>query len=168
MEKVLLAIDGITPDKKAFNYAVELCMRIRAELQVLHIVNPQKITGCLELVKNTVSQVGQFFEDSMMAVTFAEAGEHDTADALMSEALKNIKKLLPESEKAGVPCHLTMTSGNAREEIVSFVRENKDVVIAVYDTMNDELESSARKKKNALKSITKALSIPVVTVQANN
>ena len=33
MQKVLLAIDGIHPDHKVFDYAVQLCKRIKAELK---------------------------------------------------------------------------------------------------------------------------------------
>ncbi|MBU0672864.1 MAG: universal stress protein [Candidatus Margulisbacteria bacterium] len=167
MEKVLLAIDGITPDKKAFNYAVDLCMRIKAELKVLQVVRPQNFGGYVAKVKNTAKQAKQFIEGSMMAATFAEAGEHETADTLMDEALKNINKLLPESKKAGVPCDLMMKSGNLREEIVKYVRDHRDVVITVYDASGGEPQKSGdRKMKTALKSITKALPIPVVMVQA--
>lgn len=168
MEKVLLAIEGVTPDKKAFHYALELCLRIKAELKVLQIIRPRKFTDCLEKIKNTANQARQFLEDSMVAATFAEAGEHETADAMMSEALKNINKLIPESEKVGVPCHLTMKSGDPRKEIVNYVREHKGVVIAVYDAMGEKSpNSSNRKKKKALRSMTKTLSIPVVTIQAD-
>lgn len=167
MEKVLLAIDGTTPDKKAFNYAVELCMRIKAELKVLQVVRPQNFGGYVAKVKNKANQAKQFIEGSMMAATFAEVGEHETANALLDEALKNINKLLPESKKAGVPCDLMMKSGNPRDEIVNYVRDHRDVVITVYDASCGESQKTGdRKTKNTLKSITKALPIPVVMVQA--
>lgn len=165
MEKVLLAIDGLTPDKTAFNHAVALCLRIKAELKVLHIVRPQKMTGCLKKIKQTASQAKHYFESSMMAVTFAEAGESETADTLMSEALANLKKLLPESEKAGIPYHLTMKSGNLKEEIVSYIRENKDVIITVYDA-SGESGQSEREKQKVYKAVSRVLPVPVVMVQA--
>jgi len=168
MEKVLLAIDGVMPDRKAFNHAVELCLRIKAELNVLHIVRPQNITGCLQKMKQTAKQARKFFEGSMMAATFAEAGEHETADALMTEALENIKKLLPESEKAGVPYHLTMKSGDPAESIVQYVRAHRDVVVAVYDAANETCPHlGERKMRNALQAISKAIPVPVVMVQAD-
>ena len=40
MKKVLLAIDGIKPDVKAFRYALQMCKRIKAELNVLHLIGP--------------------------------------------------------------------------------------------------------------------------------
>ena len=168
MEKVLLAIDGVMPNRKAFHHAVELCLRIKAELSVLNIVRPQKITGCLEKMKRTANQARQFFEGSMMAATFAEVGEHETAEALMAEALENIKKLLPESEKAGVPYHLTMKSGEPAEAIVKYVRSHRDVVVAVYDAGHEKCpQPGDRKMKNALQAISKAIPVPVVMVQAD-
>jgi len=169
MEKVLLAIDGITPDKQAFDHAVALCLRIKAELKILQVIRPQKITSCLKKMKNTAHQAKRFFEDSMMAATFAEAGEFETADILMSEALKNINKLLPESKKAGVPCHLTMKSGEPMEAIVQYVRENRDVVVAVYDRADGgDLKTEGRPKNNPLQTSLRALPIPVVMLRNNN
>ncbi|MCF6290371.1 MAG: universal stress protein [Desulfobacterales bacterium] len=167
MEKVLLAIDGVMPDKKAFNHAVELCLRIKAELKVLQIVGPEKVSGCLQRMKKTARQAKQYFEGSMMAATFAEAGEHATAEALLAEAMENIRKLLPESEKAGVPYQLTMKSGDPRREIVRYIREHRDVVITVYD-LGGGASQSERRKKNAFQAISGALPVPVVMVQGGS
>ena len=38
MEKVLLAIDGIYPNRKILEYAVDLCKRIKAELNILQVI----------------------------------------------------------------------------------------------------------------------------------
>ena len=43
-----------------------------------------------------------------MAATFAEAGEHEVALDIMNEATTEIKRLLKESEEAGVPCHFSI------------------------------------------------------------
>ena len=166
MEKVLLAIDGITPDKKAFNYALELCTRIKADLDVLHIVRSRNMNGFLEKAINRAKCAKLFFEGTMMATTFAEAGEHETADNLMNQALKNINKLLPESEKAGISCHLTMKSGNPNEEIVRFVKDHKNVVVAIYDPSDKKKQNASDPKiKKMIRSITDALPIPLVMVQ---
>jgi nucleotide-binding universal stress UspA family protein len=166
MEKVLLAIDGITPDEKAFNYAVELCTRIKADLNVLHIVRSQNMNGLLDKALNRAKCAKLFFEGSMMATAFAEAGEHETADNLMDQALININKLLPESEKAGISCHLTMKSGNPNEEIVRFVRDHKVVVVAIYDPSDEKKQKTSDPRiKKLIRSITDAVSIPLVMVQ---
>lgn len=166
MEKVLLAIHGITPDKKAFKYAVDLCMRIKADLKVLQVVSPPNIGGYISKIKITANNAKRFLEDSMIAATFAEAGDHETARALMDQARRNTNKLLPESTKAGVACELLVRSGDTTEEIVNYVRENKDIVIAVYDAPRENDKNSGKlQRKSELKSITKGLSIPVVMIQ---
>ncbi len=166
MEKVLLAIDGIAPDKKAFNYAVELCARIKAELNILQIIRSKNLNGLVGKAINSAKHAKLFFEGTMMAAAFAEAGEHETADDLMKQALKNINKLLPESEKSGISCHLTIKSGNPDEEILRFVREHKGVVVAVYDPAVDKKQNrSDQKVKKMIQAITSALPIPLVMVQ---
>jgi len=166
MEKVLLAIDGITPDKKAFNYAVDLCARIKAELNILQVIRPQAINSLIGKAIKSAKHAKLFFEGTMVAAAFAEAGEHEAADDLMNQALKNIKKLLPESEKSGIPCHLTIKSGNPNEEIVRFVHEHKDVVVTVYDPTGDKKQNTNDlKSKKMIQSITDAIPIPLVMVQ---
>lgn len=168
MEKVLLAIDGIRPDKKAFDYAIGLCQRIKAELKVLQIVGNRKSTGCLNTVTTRAKQAKRLFEGSMLATTFAEMGEFETADDLMAEALKNINKLLPESKKAGVPYDLMMKSGDARAEIADYIRRHRNVVIAVYDPAGEKCPNPEKKGKgNRLQSVLESLPVPVVMVEPN-
>ena len=102
MQKVLLAIDGISPDHKIFDYAVQLCKRIKAELSVFQVINPRKYNEYLKTIRKSAGFARKYFENTMVAATFAEAGEHETAKEIMSAALENINRLLPESEKAGV------------------------------------------------------------------
>lgn len=166
MEKVLLAIDGTTPDRKAFKYAVDLCMRIKADLKVLQVVSPQGSGGYIAKIKTTAHNAKRFMESSMLAATFAEAGEHETARSLLDLAAENTNLLLPESAKAGVACDLLVRSGDTTEEIVNFVRQNSDIVIAVYDAPRGDDPQSTARFKSDLKSIAKGVSIPVVMVLA--
>jgi len=167
MEKVLLVIDGVAPDRKAFNSALALCLRNHAELRVLQIIRHQKLADGFKMVCNKMKCVRHYIEGSMTAAAFAEAGENKTADALLTEAMANISKLLPESEKAGVPYHVTMKTGNLREEIVKYVRAHKDVVIAVYDAPLESNQTGRRQEKNFLQAIAKALPVPLVLVQSD-
>ena len=167
MEKILLVIDGVTPDKKAFTHAIELCQRIKAELKVLQIIRGQNFANCFKTFRDKANQAKQYFESSMMAATFAQAGEHETAEDIMSEAMENFNKLLSEAGNTGVKCHHTMKSGSTREEVINYVRENRDVVIAVYDAAGGKSpKPQGRKKKNAPQSILSAFPVPVVTVRA--
>jgi len=138
MKKVLLAIDGMAPDKKTFHYTVQLCRRIKAELNVLQVISPKNYGRYLSEARKKAKPAIRYMEGSLMAVAFAEAGEHETAEALMSEALRNLKQLLPESEKEGVRYHLTMKAGNLKREIIRYLNEHRDVVLTIYDAISEK------------------------------
>jgi len=167
MEKVLLAIDGMTPDRKAFRYAIALCKRIRAELNIFQIIRPRHYREHAKKVRKTASLARRFMEGSMVAATFAEAGEHETALDIMAEASKEIRSLLQESEEAGVRCHFSITSGNPEKEIVSYVNDHRNVVLTIYDVSDQDANEAANnsKKEKSLTKIRKSLSVPLVTVQ---
>jgi nucleotide-binding universal stress UspA family protein len=166
MEKVLLAIDGMTPDRKAFRYAVSLCKRIRAELSIFQIIRPQYYREYKKKIRKKGLFARKFIEGSMVAATFAEAGEHETALDIMAEVSKEIRRLLQESEEAGVHCHFSITSGNPEKEIVNYVNDHRNVVLTIYDVSNPDVNEAANSiKKNTLERITKGLSVPLVMVQ---
>ena len=75
----------------------------------------------------------KFVEGSMMAATFAEAGEHETAVDILTKASKQIKHLSQESAKAGVHCHFTIKSGNPEKEVIDYVNDHRNVVLTIYD-----------------------------------
>lgn len=166
MKKVLLAIDGMTPNRKAFRYAVALCKRIRAELSIFQIIRPQYYREYNKKIRKKALLARKFVEGSMVAATFAEAGEHETALDIMAEASKEIRRLLQESEKAGVHCHFSIKSGNPEKEIVNYVNDHRNVVLTIYDVSDQDVNEAANnsKKKNTLAKITKGLSVPLVTV----
>jgi nucleotide-binding universal stress UspA family protein len=93
MQKILLAIDGITPDKKALYYAVELCKRIKAELSVLEVISPRNSFRYFRNWGERVNKARKYVEDSMVAVTFAQAGEHELAKAIQEEAEEKFSRL---------------------------------------------------------------------------
>jgi nucleotide-binding universal stress UspA family protein len=166
MEKVLLAIDGMTPNRKLFRYAVALCKRIRAELSIFQIIRPQYYREYKKKIRKKGLLARKFLEGSMMAATFAEAGEHETALDIMADASKEIRRLLQESEEAGVHCHFSMKSGNPEKEIVNYVNDHRDVVLTIYDVSDPDVSRTTgiSIKKNALTRIRKDLSVPLVTV----
>jgi hypothetical protein len=168
MKKVLLAISGITPSRNVFTYAVELCQRIRAELDILQIIRPKQYRQYLEKVREKSHHAKRYMESTMTAAAFAEAGEHETAREIEAQALKNINRLLPESEMAGVPCHLTMKSGSPEEELLSFMKEHRDVVLTIYDVPKEEtgVLSSGSKKKKRIQHIRENSHTPLVMVRS--
>ena len=155
MKKVLLAIDGMTPDQKAFRYAVSLCKRIRAELNIFQIIRPRYYRKYMKKVRNKASLARKFMEGSMVAATFAEAGEHETALDMMAEVSKEIRRLLQESEEAGVHCHFSIKSGNSEKEIVDYVNDHRNVVLTIYDVSDQGADQNAdiSEKKSTLAKI---------------
>jgi nucleotide-binding universal stress UspA family protein len=167
MQKVLLAVDGIKPTEKVFRYAVELCQRLSAELRVVQVIRPEQYNQYLKKIRQGASRARRFIENSMMAATFAEAGEHDMATEIMAEARKNIHKLFPESERAGISCHMTMRSGCPGEEIVRYVNEHRDVVLTIYDTAPEENTEAGifAEDGDEPSDIKEHLSIPLVVIR---
>ena len=167
MEKVLLAIDGMMPEPKAFRYAVALCKRIKAELSIFQIIRPDYYRKYKKKIRNKASIAKKFFEGSMMAATFAEAGEHEVALDIMDEAATEIRRLLKESEEAGVPCHFSIKTGNPENEIVNYVNDHRNVVLTIYDVSDPDADRADHKYRriDALAKIKKSLSVPLVTVQ---
>ena len=168
MKKVLLAIDGINPDRNVFSYAVELCKRIKAELNVFQIIRPGNYSKYIKKIRQQADLARTYIEGSMVAATFAEAGEHETAIDIMAEASENINRLLPESEKAGVQCHFSIKSGNTEKEIIDYVNYHRDVVMAIYDFAAQSASIAGIKKKNTVPAkIKQKLSVPLVVVNAS-
>jgi hypothetical protein len=167
MEKVLLAIDGVKPTRKAFHQAVQLCQRLRTQLNVLQIIRADRCKGYLKKVHHRMEGVKKYLEGSMMAVTFAEAGEHETADQLMVEARKNLNELLPESERAGVPFHLTLKCGLPDEEIIHYVQKNRDVVLTIYDEGRDAdpVRAGTPRRSVIPRRIRQNLATPLVVIR---
>jgi nucleotide-binding universal stress UspA family protein len=166
MEKILLAIDGITPDRKAFRYAVTLCKRIRAELSIFQIIRPRYYQEYRKKIRKKGSIMRKFVEGSMVAATFAEAGEHETALDIMAEASKEIRGLLLESEEAGVHCRFSIKSGDPEKEIVEYINDHRDVILTIYDAFDVNGTVDIPEKKSTLAKIKRNLSVPLVTVHS--
>lgn len=168
MKKVLLAIDGITPDRKTFRYAVELCKRIKAELKVFQIIRPQNYSKYLKEMRQKTDYARMYIQGSMMAAAFAEAGEHQSAKEIMAQASEQIKRLLSESQKQGVHCHFSMKRGSPEKEIIDYVNQHRDVVLTIYNSSDEHVEKTGilSKKKKAITSIKEKLAVPLVVANA--
>ena len=163
MEKVLLAIDGITPNKKAVLYAAELSKRIKADLHVLQVIGQKYLKG----LGKRVSRARTFMEGSMMAAAFAEAGEHETARALKEEALNKINEFLPDSEKDAVHCHLSVRSGQPDKEILHYVNDHRNIVLTIYDAPDRDTNDTGdgHATSHVPVRIRKHLSTPLVVIR---
>ncbi len=164
MEKVLLAIEGVAPRHKVFRYATELCARIKAELNILQVITVGSVRDCLKGLQEKAGRVRRSVEDSMSAVAFAEAGQHELALDIRRQAMENLSSLVTQAEKEGVPCHVTLKTGEPRKEIIRYLKGHRDVVLTVYDMgMERDSGSHARQKRRAVTAeITAEVPVPVV------
>jgi hypothetical protein len=164
MKNVLLTIDGVTPDQKVFHYALSLCKRISAELSIFQIIRPRYYRKYMKILQKNALIAKKVVESTMAAAAFAEAGEHETALDMMAEGSKQIEHLLQESEKAGIHCRFSMTSGNPEKEIVEYVNGHRDVILTIYDAFGGSGTVDMFEKKSTLAKIKRDLAVPVVTV----
>ncbi|MFW6237031.1 MAG: hypothetical protein ACOC3F_01445 [Desulfosudaceae bacterium] len=134
MGTVLLAVDGMLPDRRILAYAMDICRRIRAELNILHIIAPQPGRGRLEKWKQQMHRARGCLERSMMAAAVDETGEHDTARELLDEAAAHIKRLLAEEEEPLVPYRVKIRAGATDMVIEDYLKRHREVVLAIYDT----------------------------------
>ena len=164
MQKILLAIDGLMPSKTAFSYAVELCRQIRTELKIVQIIDPLRYRKHLQALKQRMQATRQHIGDAMVAASFAEAGEHEMAQRIISEARRNTEMLLPESRQAGVSYNLSIESGDPVKQIRRHVNEDRDVVFAVYDASADRRVCSKADRTRELKKMSGHLAVPLVVI----
>jgi hypothetical protein len=134
---------------------------------VLQIIGAQKYGNYLEKARKKADPARRYVEGSMAAAAFAEAGEHQTAERMMSEAIKNLKQLLPESEEAGIPCSLTMKTGNPKNELIKYLDKHRDVVLTIYDAPHQKPHKTGagKDKRFGIQEMRQLLPIPLVVIR---
>jgi hypothetical protein len=164
MKKILLAIEGVAPDSRTFNYAVALCKRMRAGLEILQILSPHTYRRYLKKIRQGARHAKSVFEDTMVAVTFAEAGQHDIVEQMRLQACDDLDRLIPEQERDSLEYNLTLKPGNPDDEIVRYVCDHRDVVLTIYDAagVKDEQEGRPDTKRNKIPAIAQKLPTPLV------
>ena len=165
MEKVLLAISGVSPSLKAFQYTAELCSRIKADLNILQIVRLAKTKDGLKRIRDKAGQLRRRIEDSMTAATFAEAGEHEIARDILDQARRNLAPLLGQAEESGLTYEVTFKAGEPREEIVSYLNDHRDIVLTVCDVDSGKEAFSGMGKESIVTEIAEHSTVPVVLIR---
>ena len=160
MKRILLAIEGASPREEAIRYSLGLAQRLRARLEVLQVVRPSVEKGWKRIVSR-LRESGRALESTMVAATFAEAGEPSTARELHS-MMQRVSNEIAQQEAAGQDSRpdydVFLKVGDPRKEVRRFVAEHRDVVLAVYDSSDSDRESSS------FDEISKELAIPTVAI----
>lgn len=164
MKTVLLVIDGMAPRRNIFDYALQFCQRIKAELSILQIVDTRR--DCMEKVRKKAGMARNYFERAMMATTFAEANAPEIAEAILFRARDNTRKVLPEIAKPGTLSGYALLSGDIRKEAVDYVRKHRDVVVAILDTPKEEGHCEGEEERETVSAaITRQIAVPLVVAK---
>jgi len=151
-ERLLFVTKGGDDCDSGFSYAIELAKTLKAGIAVL-MVFPKKIM--------------EAYEDTMAAVAFAEAGEHETARDLVEEQRRIIREAAQQRAESflaccteeSVPCSWSVATG----ETVSSIREalKKSPAIEMVLVGPNLIQD---KKGIDLKKLLREVTKPVVTL----
>ena len=104
------------------------------------------------------------FEDMMTAVTFAEAGEHDTAIEIMkaSEAEDGLKSMLENKcQDSGMAASVYSTLLDADSSLRKFLKQNNTIdMVILSPSITDNGEISSKELKRLLRTGSR----PIVTM----
>lgn len=172
MKTILYAVDHMKPDQEALSYTLNLCRRMLARLDVLHILpSPTRTAGRLTRLKSGILTARDAFEKTMVAATFAEAGVPDPDAALKREAYKGFRRMLPKKKAPSVNYQCIVTGEGSDEIIERYVHRHRDVVLTVLDSPScgepcaEPSEKKQAEHRSAGRLIRPNLAIPLVCIK---
>jgi len=131
-------IEGNDPDEAAFSYAMGLCKRMDAHMDILLVVRK------------------------------SDNGNNDEISTALRESIQaRLAPLVRELELSAVPFSLIICRGDMREKLYDFAMRHKDIRMVVYDSPKAREESAVtRGWHRMIETISRRLSIPLVVVSA--
>jgi len=106
-KKVLLGAEGTGADHKAFRYALNLCRRVGADLEILHVLRPSAGGPACD-IKEELART----KEALRPVLEAVKGE-------------------------GVSYFLNFGSGRLEEEVARYVEKRRDILFVVVESPED-------------------------------
>jgi len=135
--KVLLAIGGSHLNKDAFRYAVNLCRRMDASLDVLQVIRERP------------------------------ADTPESLRVSLARHSEEIEELLRKVRGNRVPVRVSVTVGDVDKEIYSHAKDNREVVAVVFDSPHVHREEPERGKwQRILQVLSRRLDIPLITAES--
>jgi hypothetical protein len=133
---VLLVIEGENPDPTAFSYAVNLCKRTSAELDILQVIQ--------------ISAKGE---------------DYELLSQKMANSSRRLVDLVRQLEQTAVPFKVTMRLGEPASKLVNYAKRHKEVAMVVLDSPKAR-EASAKNGAWArwIRDLSRQLSIPLIAV----
>ncbi len=164
MKQVLLAIDGNIPTDSVFQYAVGLCRRIQAELNILQFIKTESLTQCISATQKKVGRLGKLLEDSFAGIAFAEEGVPHLAGEFLPDVSDSLKKLIKGNPDSGVYYKASASSGTPEKELFNYIDDHQDIVLTIFDPSTDPRSKTGR-SFTTIETIKKKLRIPLVVVK---
>ena len=163
MKQVLLVIDGETVTNAAFQYAVDLCKRMKAELGILQFMRKKCVDKCISDTGRGLKNLGRKLEATFAAAAFMEEGDDNTAREILSKPSPAVMKLLPRSKKAGVPCNICLSDEEPETELPEYVDNHQNIVLTILDSSRNA--STSQRNGADLKTMKKKLPVPLAVVK---
>lgn len=134
---VLLVVEGAMADPGAFSYALNLCKRTGADLDILHVMDKSSADS-----------------------------EVETAGSIMAGATGIPVTLERMVEETGVTFKVTARRGAVDKRVLDYAKRHKNVSMVVLDSPRSR-ESSVKDKAwvRFLEEMARNLSIPITTVR---
>jgi len=163
MKTVLFATDHMPPDPEALDYALLLCRRMAARLEVLHILKSSSSAGSgdrrrrkgkIPARHKTICREGM--------PTGAQTGVPETDRISAIQSLDRLKQWLPDRPNPPVVYHCEVAGGATGAIIERYVRKHGEIVLTVFDPSSDRHPADIRSKA---KGEMPRLSIPLVLVK---
>jgi K+-sensing histidine kinase KdpD len=134
---VLLVIEGESPSPEPFAYALNLCKRTNAELDLLQVIEQSRERENYELLSHK-----------------------------MIEGSRNIVALVRQLEGEDIPFKVTIRLGDVSQKLFNYARRHKDVAMVIFDSPSLRKGSEMSQTwSRLLENISHQLSIPLITVE---
>jgi len=152
MRKQLLFVTYQDEDfDEGFSYAMDLARAMNEDLTIL-------MTRKKSLLKR--------FEDLMTTVTFAEAGEHETAREILSDKTnggyeKKLNLLMEQCQNAGIITRVYTVALDAVSAIKDFLKEKNTVDMVL---LSPRITDNENIKSSDLQKLVRTASRPIVTM----
>lgn len=165
MKQILLAIDGNIPTDSVFQYAVGLCRRIQADLNILQFVKEERLTRCLSATKKKVGRLGKLLEDSFAEVAFAEEGLPMMGKEFSPQVSDSLNELI-KAGHARVALEVTASNSSPEKDLPHYIDDHQDIVLAIFDPSTDQPGRTGH-SLSTIETIKKKLRIPLVVVKTS-
>lgn len=162
MKSVLFAIDHMTPDRKALDYALVLCRRMSATLEVLHIVHPP-----VSIARRDPRRTDSAGDRTGRAAGIGESAV-DPVERLKAKAQDRFNVILPPMPETPIDYRCMVTDEAVNALIEGYVRRRHHIVLTVFDRRSHRVPPSGGVKSRGRPAGGPAmpkLSIPLVFVK---